>query len=152
MSATTAGALKAHLEAGELGLAFYRDRAPQEAALPYGVISEAISITPIPMGDKGDPAADLQVDEQAQVSVYETWRGSDGKPAEDYPMPGRVHRRLEGARLETPKPGVVTVIGRRRLLEVEGRNQDTGSLGGLTTPDGANVVANHITVLIRRDA
>jgi hypothetical protein len=153
MAATTAGALKAWLEAGSLGISFFRDRAPKDQALPFGVIQEAISIVPIPMGDHSDQTADRQVTEQAQVSIYEVWRDATGKPAERYDLPSLVYRRLEGALLvDGPHHGRVKVIGARRQPDVEGPNANTGTIAVDSGTDGANVVANHFTVAIRRDA
>ena len=46
MAATIAGALKAHIESLGLGLAAYRDEAPEGATLPYCVITEAVATDP----------------------------------------------------------------------------------------------------------
>lgn len=165
MAATTSGALKAWLEAPSpgnpyhTGMAFYRDRAPRDSegalavTLPFGVITEAIAVTPVPMGDLGDQDADRQVLELAQVSIYEVWRDVEGKPAEQYDLPTKVWRRLEGARLvDGPKPATVKVTGRRRLPAIDGTSQNVGLLSAVGGVDGANVVANHFTVTIARDA
>lgn len=153
MSATTAGALKALLESGGFGIPFYRDRAPKDQGLPFGVITEAIAVTPAKMGDLGDPAADLFVDEMVQVSIYETWRGPDGRVTENYMLASGVFRLLRGARLTTPHPGVVIVTGYRRVPDVAGTAPDTAGLGSVPTGDrGANVVATHFTGMVRRQA
>jgi hypothetical protein len=151
MAATTSGALKAWLEGGDLGLPFFRDRAPKDQGLPFGVITEAIAITPVRTGDFGDQTAERVVDEMAQVSVYEVWRTADGRPAEDYERPGKVYKRLHGAVLSTPKPGVVKVTGERRTPDVAGPQADTSGLAAVQSgADGSNVVASHFTVMIRR--
>jgi hypothetical protein len=152
MAATTTGAFKAHLEAGGFGIAFYRDRAPKDAVLPFGVITEGIAQTPDGGGDLGDTDAERWVAELVQVSVYEQWRDAEGKAAESYTLPDGVWRRLEGARMTTPKPGTVKVTGRRRVPAVEGTSQDTGLLSAVNGVDGANVVANHFTCTFRRTA
>jgi hypothetical protein len=133
-------------------LAFYRDRAPKDAVLPFGVITEGIAMTPDGGGDLGDQTAERWVAELAQVSVYEQWRDAAGQASERYDLPDAIWRRLEGARLTTPKPGTIKVTGRRRVPAVEGTSQDTGLLSAVNGVDGANVVANHFTVTIRRTA
>jgi hypothetical protein len=145
MSATTGGALKAHLESFARGVPWYRDRAPQDAVLPFGIIQEAISVVPLAMGDTTDQTAERVVQEEAQVTLYQVWRGADGKPAEQYPLAEAIYKDLQGARLATHPKQVsgVKVTGMVRRLEVDNPN---GSAVRADTTDGANVVA-HIYLL-----
>lgn len=146
MSATTAGAVKAHLEAAATGIAWYRDRVPADVSLPYGTIDESIDTIPQAHGDIGDPAADNADMEIVQVNIWQAWRNADGSPGEDYLLPGKVVGALRGARLATAPTLVYGVIvrGMRRLLEVDkaGRAYDTN--------DQANVVHHAITVNVHR--
>lgn len=162
MSATTAGAIKAHMESAGLGIAFYRDRMPPDAAIPCGVILEAVVIVPVKHGDFGDLSADRWVVETAQVSLYQAWRGADGHPGETYPLADQIHRRLHGSRLEgyavgnAPSKRIhgVTVVGYRRMVDVDQKgNMASTPLGaGVEEGEGANVIAHHYTIEVRRDA
>lgn len=146
MSATTAGAVKAHLETAGTGIAWYRDQAPQDAPLPFGTIQEAVSITRMRMGDTMDQSAEKTVAEQVQVSIWQPFRNADGKPGEDYTLVGRVHRALDGCRLPTAPTRVdgVTVDGVVRIPQVD-RRGDT-----YDPANGANVVQHALTITIRR--
>lgn len=147
MAATTAGAIKALLEAGDTGLAWYRDLAPQDAPLPFGTIQEAISITPVRLGDRYDPAVQKVVVEQVQVSIWQPFRGSDGKPGEKYGLPAQVFGLLDGVTLPDAPTQVdgVTVDSMVRIPQVDRRG------GGDAATDGANVVQHALTVSIRRN-
>lgn len=149
MSATTAGAVKAWLEGGNFGIPFFRDRAPAEQALPFGVVQDGISVVPVPMGDTQDQAAERVVEEQIQVAIYEEWRNAAGKMVEQYALPDNVEKRLRGAVIpQMPKAQQgCQVLGRVRQLAVDGRNIQ-GILS--ETADQANVVATIYTVVIRR--
>jgi hypothetical protein len=159
VSATTSGAVKAHLESTtpSLGIPFFRDRAPKKVTLPFGVIQEGISVVPVPMGDTGDQAAEKVVAEDVQVAIYEVWRDAEGRMIERYDLPDKVFRRLQGALLPGVPSGwgAVQVLGRVRLPQVEGPAglaTPLGPVGGQRGDDGANVVANIFTCRIRRSA
>jgi hypothetical protein len=139
VSATTSGAVKAWLEAQGLGVAVYRDAAPNDrpAPLPYITVSEAVALTPDADGDSGDQTTRHTVTEIAQVDVWQTWRTSQGSVAEDYTLPPSVLRALDGASLPNA-PGRVygcRVTSMVRLLE----------------PD-TNVVHHAVTVTVNREA
>lgn len=147
MSATTAGAMKAHLERAGLGLAWFRDRAPQDQALPFGVIQEGISRTSDRDGDHTDPAARHGVREQVQVAVYDLWRDGTGKAAERYDLPDALHRALHGAvltDLPSGRPGFVRVDGYVRIPQVDG----PGSAGD--PANRANIVQHALTCTVAR--
>lgn len=151
MSATTGGAIKAHLErpTGPVrGVAWYRDRAPKDAPMPCGVIQEGIGQTRVPMGDTQDPDADKVVLELVQVTLFQTWRSADGKAAENYTLPGLVWKDLDGARPATAPTGVsgMAVRGRVRTPAVDGVG------AGLDPANGANVVQDVFTIAITRSA
>lgn len=135
MSATTAGALKALLEAAGLGVSVHRDAAPDGAVMPYITVSEGLATTPLQHGDVGDAAADTAVAELAQVDVWQAWRTPEKANAESYTLVPAVVKALHGAKLPTA-PTVVhgmTVDSSVRLLERD-----------------SNTVHQAITVRIRR--
>jgi len=142
VSASTAGAIKAFLEARGLGVSVFRDEAPKQAdgsphPLPYVTVAEAISIVRDPaFNSHDDPAG--HVIETAQIDVWQSWRDATTRAvAESYTLGDAVALALAGARLPsapTHTPGV-HIVGIRRLLE----------------PAGAPTVVHHaITVEIRR--
>lgn len=135
MAATTANALKAHLEAQGLGITFYRDEAPPGTALPYGIITEAVTVTPETAFNPRDDA-EGHVSEQAQVSIFQRRRHpTTNAITESYTVVDATCRALHGARL-TAMPtygGHCRVVGRTRLLE-----------------DEETVVHDPITVEVRR--
>jgi hypothetical protein len=135
MAATTAGALKAYLEAQGLGLAVFRDDAQTGQALPYATVTEAVTVTADGAGDTGDTGAARYVTELAQVDLWQTWRAENGAIAESYTLPGAIVRCLQGAQLTSAPTRVYgcTVDSMVRLLE-----RDT------------NLVHHAVTVRIRR--
>lgn len=147
MSATTAGAVKAHLEAAGTGIPWFRDLAPQDQALPFGTIQEGISLTLDRDGDHQDPNATQGVREGAQVTIFQAFRGADGKAAEDFTLVGRVIKALHGTRLVTSPTTTygVTVRGRVRQPRVDAR----GSTGDAS--DRANIVQDVLTIEIARN-
>ncbi|MBK9181413.1 MAG: hypothetical protein IPM45_18025 [Acidimicrobiales bacterium] len=97
MATTTAGALKAAIDAALVGCPVYRDAAPEAAALPYVVVHEGISIVP---ALSGDHEADPVVSEQAQIDVWQRWRDpTTNAPAENVALPRAVARAVHAARL-----------------------------------------------------
>jgi hypothetical protein len=137
MAASTAGALKAYLEAQGLGVSVYRDTAPETASLPYITVTESISVTPdAAFNAFDDPQGHVR--EVVQVDIWQQWRDPDTNAlVESYSLPDAVTLALTGSRLSsapTPTPGV-TLQGVRRLLE---------------PPDEPSVVHHAITVELRR--
>lgn len=122
MAASTAGAVKALIEAAGLGLSAYRDAAPEGAALPYATIHEAITLGPEPAFSQFDDPQH-HVAEQVQVSLWQQSRDPATRAkTESYTLPDAVCNALAGALL-TGIPnygGHVRVLGRTRLLEDEG--------------------------------
>lgn len=103
MAATTAGALKTWIEAGGLGVAAYRERAPENATYPHVVVHEALSIIPDADGDLGDTGATHTVAETVQVSLWQQ------RASESYTLRDALIRRLDGARL-TAAPTLVYAV------------------------------------------
>lgn len=135
MSASSSGALKAWLESQGLGISFYRDRAPDNQALPYGTISEGISITSEPAFNAHDDP-EGHVREVVQVDLWEQWRNpTTGAVTESYTLADATVLALDGKRATTAPTwvGGMTVVGSVRLVEVE-----------------VNTIHTAITVEIRR--
>lgn len=120
MSATSAGAIKAYIETLGLGLPVFRDRAPDNQALPYITITEAISIVPEPAFNSYDDP-DGHVRELAQVDLWQQWRHEGGGVAENYSLPDALTKALDGRRTTTAPTwvGGMTVTGVVRLLELD---------------------------------
>lgn len=144
MAATTAGAIKAYLETLGLGVAVYRDRAPENtplftdagAARPYVTVTEGISVVTDPAFNSFDDDQS-HVIELAQVDVWQPWRYPEpaGGIAESYTLPDAVMAALDGSRLAEAPTHVagMRLTGAVRLLEVDD-----------------NVVHHAFTVEIRR--
>jgi len=121
MSATTATAIKAFIEAAGLGVTVYRDQAPTGATFPYVVVSEAITVNAeTAFNPRDDP--EHHVTEQVQVSLWQQRRN----PAtlaitESYTLPDAICALFMGGRLTTLPTygGHVRVLGRTRLFEDE---------------------------------
>lgn len=97
MSATVAGAVKAHGETLGLSLPFYRDEAPAGAPLPYVVVSEGITSDPEP-GDFGDPDATVDVRETVQMDLWQAMTDpASGARAERYGLRDVLVTRFRGA-------------------------------------------------------
>ena len=101
MSASTAGAVKAHIESLGLRMPVFRDGAGDRTDPPYVTVQEGIGYDTEAHGDTGDPDADMGVAELVQVDVYlparrRTATGLTAN-AESYTVPDRVHRGLHGA-------------------------------------------------------
>lgn len=136
MSATTSGALKAYIEALGLSLSVSRDRVADNASLPYVTVTEAIAVVDDHHGDLGSLTSADAVTETAQVSLWEQWRGADGRPVETYGLPdtlAKALRRWQGTVAGRRVYGV-SQVNRVRLLDAE-----------------ANVVQHAYTLTIRRD-
>lgn len=136
MAATTAGAVKAVVEAAGLGVSAYRNAAPDGTAMPYVTVQDEVALSPLADGPY-DRGVTHNVREVVQVDVWQTWRTASGKPAEDYALPAAIRRALHGASLP-PAPGRVygcRVTGSVRLVE----------------PD-TNVVHHALTLTIDRRA
>lgn len=120
MAATTAGALKAFIEAGGLGLSAYRDEAADKATLPYVVIHEAIAIVPDGSDGRFDKDSAHSVREDVQVSLWQRWRAtSTGVVGESYTLPDALINLLDGSHLPAAPKHVwgVKFVSSRRLPE-----------------------------------
>lgn len=146
MAATTAGAIKAVVEGGGLGVPAFRNAAPTRedangnkvvaVPLPYVTVQDEVALTPAADGPY-DRDVTHNVREVVQVDLWQRWRDDTGKVAEDYALPGALRRLLHGAPLP-PAPGRVygcRVTGSVRLVE----------------PD-TNVVHHALTLTIDRRA
>ena len=96
MSATIAGALKAHIETLGLNVVAYRDQAPTEQTGHYIVIHEGIST--VRETDQGDAHAATEL---VQVDYFQPWRASDGSLAENPASTAALITGIQGAQLAT---------------------------------------------------
>ena len=139
MSASTAGAVKAHIETLGLGVPVFRDGAGDTTTPPYVTVQEGIGYETEAHGDTGDPDADMGVGELVQVDLYlpARVRTSTGRAAnaESYTAPDRLHRGLHGAAL--PSIGGARVYG----CLVESR---------LRWPIADNVARHTLTIRVKR--
>lgn len=138
MAATSSGALKAFIEGLGLSLSAYRDKAPEEATLPYIRIREAITVSPRSSGDFGDANAKKHVSEEVQLDLFQDHRDLDqaDRPIiEDYDLADTLVAKLHGAHLAVAPTHVfgVRVLNSSRFPE----------------PD-ENVVRHLITVALDR--
>lgn len=138
MAATSAGTLKAYLEAQGLSLPWYRRRAPKDQARPFGTIQEAIVLTVERTGDQGDPAAQTLVAEQVQLDLWQDARTAAGTAAERYDLPGTLLRLLRSAQL--------VPVGSAQVFGV-----DALSMREVPDPD-PTIIHHAITCTIRRAA
>lgn len=113
MAASTAGAIKALLEAQGLGVAVYRAPITSLPAKPVITVDDGISLVPDQSGDFGSATADDTVTELDQVNVWET------AAAESYTLVPSVLRALHGAVLVAAPTHVYgcSVDGSVRLVE-----------------------------------
>ncbi len=116
MAATTAGAVKAYLEAQSLGVAVFRGQAPAGQAMPYVTVDEGVSIVPDLSGDFGS-ANPITGRETADVHVWQAER--TGLTGESYTLAPAVRRAMHGANLTASPTKVygVRVVGGQRLTE-----------------------------------
>jgi hypothetical protein len=121
MAATTAGALKALIEAGGLSLSAYRDEAPDDTTLPYVTITERIALVPNGVDgryDRSSSSGPHTGNETVQVSLWEQWRHPTTKAlTESYTLSDALVRLLDGAALATAPTHVwgVRFLSSRRL-------------------------------------
>lgn len=120
MAASTAGALKALIESGGLGISAYRDEAPDGAPLPYVTILERIALVPNVDGRFDRDSGPHSANETVQVSLWEQWRDLSlpHKPlTESYTLSDALTRLLDGASLPVAPTLVWGVLFRssRRL-------------------------------------
>lgn len=121
MSASTAGALKAYIETLGLGVAAFRDVAPDNQPLPYIVIQEGISVRSEPAFNSYDDP-EVHVSEAAQVVVCQQWRDPlTGAVVESYTLADAVQRALDGKRTTTAPTwvGGMTASAGVRIPDVE---------------------------------
>lgn len=140
--ATSSGAIKQLVESGGLSIAAYRDRAPQDARLPYVTIDEEVATSHERHGDASDPNGHHGESEQLFVHLWQAWRDDAGKPAETYDLPRKLTQLLQTARPFTYGPSNaptrvygLQIAARARLIE-----------------DEENVVHTALTITMRRDA
>jgi hypothetical protein len=98
LSASSAGAVKTLVESLGLGLAAYRDAPPEDTALPYVTVVEAIALTPDDSGDDGEGATCREL---VQVDLWQKWRNDDKSLAESYSLADGLARGLHGGALNT---------------------------------------------------
>lgn len=119
MAASTAGALKALIEAGGLGISAHRDEAPANSTLPYITILERIALVPDRSNARFDHGAGAQAgNETVQVDLWERWRDPATKALnESYTLSDALVRLLDGASLPVAPTHVwgVKFISSRRL-------------------------------------
>lgn len=119
MAASTAGALKALIEAGGLGLSAYRDKAPPAAPLPHVTITERITLVRNGADGRFDhDAGPRTANETVQVSLWEHWRNpATGALSESYTLSDALTRLLDGTTLPVAPTHVWGVLFRssRRL-------------------------------------
>lgn len=110
MAATIAGAFKALIEQGGLGLAVYRDGAPKGKVVPYPhvVVQDGIAFGDLAHGDYADEDAEAGILEAVQVDLFQQARviSSPGGTAvlENYRLPDRLARLLRGTGLQRFAP------------------------------------------------
>lgn len=135
MSASTSGAIKALLEGAGLGVAIFRDRAPEGAQRPYVTVSEALFVTPEPAFSQFDDP-EGHVNERVQVGIWQDARSNATRGVtEDYSLPDAVMLALKAAGLPSAPTQVsgVRVASRARLYEAK-----------------SNVVHDAVTVNVHR--
>ena len=142
MSMTSAGAVKALIENGGLGVSAYRDALPPLHALPCITIDEDVATSTERHGDTQDPAGDHGESEVLLVHVWQAWRDGNGRPAETYMLPRKLSHLLRTAQpfAYGPDAAPTRVYG----LRVDGRAR--------IVEEDANVVHTTLTVTMRRDA
>lgn len=124
MAATTAGAIKAHLEGQGLGVPVFRDEKPSDdASERYITIREDLSTVADGAWNANDDP-DGHVSELAQVDIWQKWRAvsaDSGAVVESATLPDAVARALTGVTLAAAPTRVagVTVVNRTRQLERE---------------------------------
>ena len=99
-NATLSGAVKYVLESAGLGLSVFRDVAPPKAHLPFAVVTEGVSRTPLPSGDVG-ATNELVLREQYQVDVWQALRSANGDRTENYDLFTHVAILLHNTKLPT---------------------------------------------------
>lgn len=118
MSASTSGALKAHLEAAGLGLTVDRDeRSKTNTAANWVTISEGISVVPKSINTPRDGLGPKAVSELVQVDLWQKWKDPDKNVLESPALAKSLIRSLDGARLTTSPTLTwgVTVRSARRM-------------------------------------
>jgi len=124
VAATTAGALKALLEAQGLGISFYRDQAPDTTPpvkLPYGTIEDGVSVLAEQSGDFG-AGGTLYGTEFARVHIWQEFEDTSTNPPtrkDSYTLVPAVRRAVHGAVLSAAPTKVYgcRMAGHTRLLE-----------------------------------
>lgn len=151
MSATMGGAVKAWVESAGLGLAAYRDGAPNDGAdppvitapLPCVVVQEGIGYAQELHGDTQDPDAHHGTTELVQVDLLEPARvpdpaaGGRTRAGENYPLPDQ---------LTAVFLGPVSALQAHAPWRVYGV-----SVSRVRLPAAANIIRHSWTLTVRRD-
>ncbi|MGD1220001.1 hypothetical protein AB9Q10_16410 [Streptomyces krungchingensis] len=115
MAATTAGAIKARLEALQFGVPVFRDGPREGQAEPYIVVQEGLpaGLARTGNGDFGDPDAELIIDETVTVDLVQQARVRTGagttRNAERYGLAESIAHALHGRPLPA-HPARVTAV------------------------------------------
>lgn len=121
MAATTAGAIKAYLEGLSFGVPVFRDGPRPGQALPYIVVTEAVStgLDGSGNGDYGDPDATLNIIELATVDLVQQARvktaGGATRSVERYGLAEAIAHALNHTTLPA-HPARVTAV---RVVDVD---------------------------------
>lgn len=133
---TVSTALKQLIEASGLGVMGYRDHAPEDAEMPFVVITEAIASVP---QRSGDASTDDATEESVQIDLWEQWIDRSGANPSLSEVPSRANAlvaALHGSSLDSSptKAYGIRVDNRTRRLDRE-----------------ANTVRNIIDVTVHRN-
>ena len=140
MAASTAGAIKAHLEALAFGVPVFRDGPREGQAEPFIVVQEGMpaGLDTTANGDFGDPNAEISIVETVVVDLVQQARVKTGarttKVTERYGLAEAIAHALHGCTLPA-HPAKVTAV----------RVQDIDRI-----PIADNKVRHSITVQINR--
>lgn len=110
MAATLAGAFKAYIEQGGLGLAVYRDGRPTVGVVPWPhvVVQDGIASADLMHGDYDDHDAEQAVLETVQLDLFQQARRiaspTHAPSTEQYPLPRRLARMLRGTGIQPYAP------------------------------------------------
>ena len=136
MAASSAGALKARIEALGLGLAAYRDRPSEDTAKPYVSIVEGIDLRPDESGDNGAGATGREL---VQVDLWQQYRHpTTNALTESYTLAADLAKGLHGVSLANVGSSRVyncRVQGSVRLLE-----RDTNTVHSAITVELSRVL------------
>jgi hypothetical protein len=120
LAAGTYGAVKAYVEAQGLALVVYKDAAPPQAKLPYCTVIEDIANAATARDDGGSAqGGTTYVAELAQLDLWMSWRGKDGKSLENRTLGAALHRKLDGCLLDLAPTRVYKAYVQNKVRMVE---------------------------------